>query len=187
MVIKPAKAEHTLLDERWAVISEELRALKPKGVSVTLPSVRNQIEFLRGVALVNSSADTSHTAQRKAARARISRARKHLAKARLELKPRTRGERHYILELKRLEGSMREETEHRKAVSKARDNLIEDLILAWQQWGGRISASFQGRGAGGPLVRFLVASVGDIFDLTENAARQRIQQFKKHRSRQLVS
>jgi len=206
LVIKPKRkyksaktAEHKLPEQRWRAIAKELRSLNRKGGSIApnhhiktaafgeVSSARIQIEFLRSVAIVNSTSDTTYTSQEKAKRARINRALKHLANARLELKRNTKSERHYILELKRLEVHMSEEAEHREAESKARDNLIEDLILAWEQWGGRISASFQSRGAGGPLVRFLVASVGDIFDLTENAARQRIQQFKKHRSRQLVS
>jgi len=150
-------------------------------------SARNQIEFLRSVAIVNSTSDTTYTTQSKPKRARISLALKHLTRARLALKPSSKSERQYIDGLKLLEADMSAEAAHRDSASRARDNLIADLILAWERWGGEIGASFQDHSGTGPLVRFLVASVGDIFTLTETLLDIAFRNSQKSKSRQLLS
>jgi hypothetical protein len=182
-------AEHALPEERWRAIAQELRPLNRKVSSIApnyhtaklgeVASARIQIEFLRSVAVVNSTSDTTYTTQSKPKRARIGLALKHLTKARLALRPSTKSERHYIDSLKLLEADMSADATHRDPASRARDTLIADLILAWERWGGEIGASFQDHSGTGPLVRFLVASVGDIFTLTQNAARHRVQKFSK--------
>jgi hypothetical protein len=186
MVIR--EAPHKLTDERWLRIEKELQPLmanssrRASGSSHFarlggIQSARIEIEFLRSVALINGAAGHRYKSQDKVRRAAIIRSQRHITNARRELAN--------VKQMALIRQVLKHIVEvelgvnYREPAYSSRDGFIENLILAWSQWGGRVSSSFREGRADGPLVRFLKACVDDLFPLTGSAARNRIQNIQK--------
>jgi hypothetical protein len=173
-----------VLAERWDRIRSEIDGQKLSPVGANISSIaRIPIEFLRETALIHDKAGDRY----RESDARKLRAKKYATKAKLELKRSNHTEQQCIENLGMIEAAldlnagfpvrMIDGTLDRNIGFPVRDDLLENLMLLWKQWGGKIGASFNNRSAGGPLVRFLLACSDDLFPLTAQAARARIQKF----------
>jgi hypothetical protein len=159
-----------LPEQQWGKIKLEIGARQFS--CGDLSTARVTIEFLRETALIHEAAGERY----QESAARKSRATRYVTKARLELEPYNFTELKYI---KHLDEMFEADADHHESRFPVRDDLLENLMLLWKRWGGDIAASFNNHRGGGPLVRFLLASSDDLFPLTENSARTRVQVFKK--------